>query len=68
MPATLIANCPLCGLRFTNRSILELHVREDHVNRKHSQAPGDSATPDGFPARSHDALEPPEDDASGAAT
>jgi hypothetical protein len=30
MPATLIATCPLCGLRFANRALLELHVREDH--------------------------------------
>jgi hypothetical protein len=30
MPATLVAICPLCGLRFANRALLELHVREDH--------------------------------------
>jgi len=30
MPASLIATCPLCGLRFTNRALLELHLREDH--------------------------------------
>jgi hypothetical protein len=30
MPVTLIATCPLCGLHFTNRALLELHVREDH--------------------------------------
>lgn len=29
MPASLIATCPLCGLRFTNRALLELHMRED---------------------------------------
>lgn len=23
-------NCPLCGLRYTHSSELELHVREDH--------------------------------------
>jgi hypothetical protein len=30
MPASLVAACPLCGLRFTNRALLELHLREDH--------------------------------------
>ena len=30
MPASLIATCPLGGLRFTNRALLELHLREDH--------------------------------------
>lgn len=30
MPTALIATCPLCGLRFSNRPLLELHIREDH--------------------------------------
>ena len=30
MPASLVVTCPLCGLRFTNRALLELHLREDH--------------------------------------
>ena len=30
MSATLIRTCPLCGLRFDNLPILELHIREDH--------------------------------------
>ena len=36
MPATLIptrsATCPLCGLRFTGRPMMELHARDDHQN------------------------------------
>jgi hypothetical protein len=30
MPSTLIDTCTLCGLRFSNRPLLELHIREDH--------------------------------------
>jgi hypothetical protein len=30
MPTTLIDTCPLCGLRFSNMPLLELHIREDH--------------------------------------
>ena len=33
MPATLIRTCPLCGLRFSNTPLLELHIREDHRRR-----------------------------------
>jgi len=42
MSATLIRTCPLCGLRFDNLPILELHIREDHRGRKRRPAPGDS--------------------------
>jgi hypothetical protein len=57
MPITLIATCPLCGLRFTNRPLLELHIREDHVRppvqdrQADSPAPADRAT--GTSARDH---------------
>ena len=30
MPTALIDTCPLCGLRFSNMPLLELHIREDH--------------------------------------
>ena len=30
MTTALIDTCPLCGLRFSNRPLLELHLREDH--------------------------------------
>ena len=33
MPSTLNPTCPLCGLRFSNGALLDLHIREDHVNR-----------------------------------
>ncbi|HYZ57175.1 MAG TPA: hypothetical protein VE733_27240 [Streptosporangiaceae bacterium] len=56
MPTALISTCPLCGLRFTNRPLLELHIREDHVRpqpqdrRPDSPAPADQAA---TPARDH---------------
>ena len=34
MPATLVRTCPLCGLRFSNIPLLELHIREDHPRRE----------------------------------
>ena len=32
MSATLIDTCPLCGLRFGSRPLLELHIRDDHLS------------------------------------
>jgi hypothetical protein len=47
MPTTLNPTCPLCGLRYTDRPLLELHFREDHRPRdRHPEPepdPGDSA-------------------------
>jgi hypothetical protein len=37
MTITQIATCPLCGLRFSNRPLLELHLREDHPRRPREQ-------------------------------
>jgi hypothetical protein len=34
MPTMLIPTCPLCGLRYGNRALLELHIREDHRPRR----------------------------------
>jgi hypothetical protein len=33
MPSTLNPACPLCGLQYANRPLLELHIREDHPPR-----------------------------------
>jgi hypothetical protein len=33
MPSTLNPACPLCGLQYANRPLLELHIREDHPQR-----------------------------------
>jgi len=35
MPSTLNPACPLCGLRYASRPLLELHIREDHPRRNH---------------------------------
>jgi hypothetical protein len=32
--------CPLCGLHYANRPMLELHIREDHRRRRRAE-PGD---------------------------
>jgi hypothetical protein len=39
MSSTLIQTCALCGLRYPNRALLELHIREDHP--RHHQAAGE---------------------------
>jgi hypothetical protein len=33
MPSTLNPTCPLCGLQYASRPLLELHLREDHPQR-----------------------------------
>lgn len=33
MPSLLNPACPLCGLRFDNKPLLDLHIREDHRER-----------------------------------
>jgi hypothetical protein len=37
MPTMLILTCPLCGLRYSSRPLLELHIREDHRPRRRAQ-------------------------------
>jgi hypothetical protein len=37
MTSTLTPACPLCGLRYDSKPLLELHVREDHRQRRHAQ-------------------------------
>jgi hypothetical protein len=39
MSSTLTSTCPLCGLGYPNRALLELHIREDHP--RHRQAAGE---------------------------
>ena len=46
MPTTLNPTCPLCGLRYTDRPLLELHIREDHRPRdRHAEPNQIPATP-----------------------
>ena len=39
MTSTLIPTCSLCGLRFANGALLDLHIREDHVARRRPADP-----------------------------
>jgi hypothetical protein len=47
MPATSVRTCPLCGLRFSHPSMLELHIREDHPRREGRRPTRDDDKPDG---------------------
>lgn len=49
MISTLTPTCSICGLRFENRPILELHIREDHPQHRASTEPG-HGTPADAPA------------------
>ena len=40
MTATLTPTCPLCGLHYANRPMLELHIREDHRQRRPAEPGG----------------------------
>jgi hypothetical protein len=40
MTVTLNPTCPLCGLRFASRPLLDLHVREDHRAPDPTPEPG----------------------------
>ena len=39
MPRTMTHTCALCGLRYANGALLELHIREDHVQYNQQAAP-----------------------------
>jgi hypothetical protein len=40
MPRTLTQTCALCGLRYASSALLELHIREDHVQPGQQAEPG----------------------------
>ena len=42
MLSTLNPACPLCGLRFENKPLLDLHIREDHRQRVFRERNDDS--------------------------
>ena len=53
MLSTLNPACPLCGLRFENKPLLDLHIREDHrqrVFRESTRAPASGAESQPDPA------------------
>jgi uncharacterized protein len=47
MTVTLNPACPLCGLRFASRPLLDLHVREDHRDPDRTPEPDDNSSGDG---------------------
>jgi hypothetical protein len=49
--------CPLCGLRYPARSLLDLHIREDHAQRDAKPAAPAAEAQD--QARAHDPAPPP---------
>ena len=52
MSSTLTPACPLCGLRYASKPLLELHIREDHRRRRRAQpAPPDVAGTQASPRR-----------------
>jgi hypothetical protein len=42
MLSTLNPTCPLCSLRFENKPLLDLHIREDHRQRVFRERNDDS--------------------------
>ena len=48
MISTLTPTCSICGLRFENRPMLELHIREDHQRRSAAAEPGDGTSAAGY--------------------
>ena len=54
MSGTLTTACPLCGLRYADRPLLELHIREDHLQWNRGAEPdheesGDAGHPSPAP-------------------
>lgn len=45
MTSTLTPTCSFCGLRFENRPLLELHLREDHPQRGPAGTPASQPHP-----------------------
>lgn len=59
MSSTLHTTCPLCGLRFSGRPLLDLHMREDHPQRNRPAEPAHddsrgTRTPRGGPSKGDD--------------
>jgi hypothetical protein len=48
---TINPTCPLCGLRYADRPLLDLHIREDHVQRQQAPEPGPGEPGDTGPPR-----------------
>lgn len=53
MTSTLIPTCSFCALRFENRPLLELHIREDHLQGGKPAEPGQGDNPNAHASRPH---------------
>ena len=51
--------CPLCGLRYPARSLLDLHIREDHAQRDAKPAVPAAEAQDQDQAQAQDPAPPP---------
>jgi hypothetical protein len=51
--------CPLCGLKYPARPLLDLHIREDHARRDDKPAAPAAPAPDPAPAPAPPAAPPP---------
>jgi hypothetical protein len=51
--------CPLCGLRYPARSLLDLHIREDHAQRDAKPAAPAAQAQDQARAQAQDPAPPP---------
>jgi hypothetical protein len=51
--------CPLCGLRYPTRPLLDLHIREDHAQRDRKPAAPAAEAPGQDPAPAPDPDPPP---------
>ena len=51
--------CPLCGLRYPARSLLDLHIREDHAQRDAKPAAPAAEAKDQAQAQAQDPAPPP---------
>ena len=53
--------CPLCGLRYPARSLLDLHIREDHAQRdaKPAAPAAEAQDPAQDPAQDQDQAQDP---------
>ena len=51
--------CPLCGLRYPARSLLDLHIREDHAQRDAKPATPAAEAQDQVQDQAQDPAPPP---------
>jgi len=51
--------CPLCGLRYPARSLLDLHIREDHAQRDAKPAAPAAEAQDQAQPQAQDPAPPP---------